>query len=114
MIWYRYEMICYAAPVDEFDRQYGEGTVATYVRKFPVIRETKCGVWLDVGFGESKFVLRDAKRQWASPTEEQAKHKFIQRKRRQIQILSRQIDDIKKALASIRADEETYKVCQSI
>lgn len=99
MNWHRVTMQCYASPVDEFDRPCGNGTIALIKSQFPVVKETPKGVWLDIGFGEKKFVLKESKRQWASPSEEIAMEKFVRRKRRHVSILKTQICDIERALA---------------
>jgi hypothetical protein len=92
-------MQSYASPVDEFDSPCGNGTVALIKSQFPVVKETPKGVWLDIGRGEKKFVLKQSKRQWASPSEEAAMEKFIRRKCRHVSILKAQIYDIERALA---------------
>lgn len=104
-VWHRIEHVCYAPPVDEFDRSVGEGTVGLIHLTYPVVKTTAKGVWLNVSFfddgGARKFVRHDAKRQFASPTFEQAKDKYRHRKQRQIEILKYQIRDIEKALAQL-------------
>lgn len=104
-VWHRVELVHYAAPVDEFDRPSGRGTVDLIHHTYRVIKRTARGVWIDVGGfigGNGKrFVLVDSKRQFASPTFEQAKDKFALRKRRQIEILREQVRDIEIALSKL-------------
>ena len=108
--WHRVEFTLYAPPVDEFDNPVGQGTVGINHYRYKVVKKTAKGVWLDVGgfnldSPEKKFVLLDSKRQWASPTFEQAKEKFIRRKEKQISILQHEIESIRRALAAV----ETFK-----
>lgn len=99
MNWHRVTFQCYASSVDEFDRPYGTGTISLIYHQFEVVKETPKGVWLDIGFGEKKFVLKSSKRQWASPTKDVAMQKFIRRKQRHVAILKAQIYNIERALA---------------
>ena len=56
--WFRYEDRRYAPPVDEFDRPIGEGSVEIILLKYPVIKYTPKGVWLDLSFNDHRFVCR--------------------------------------------------------
>lgn len=87
-VWYRYE-----------ECRHTDGVRVT-LREYPVLRKTPKGVWLDTGFGGSRFVLRDAHKRWACPTKDEAEESFKARKRRQIKILRRQLEDAHKALAA--------------
>ena len=108
--WHRIDYTRYAPPLNEFDEPVGQGSVGLNHYRYKVVKTTAKGVWLDVGgFNldkeSRKFVLFDSKRQWASPTFEQAKEKFVRRKQKQIAILQREIDDIRRALEAV----ETFK-----
>lgn len=83
--WYRYE-----------ESRYESGH-KVWLRGYPVLRATPKGVWLAIGFGERKFVLLDARKRWACPTEGEARESFIARKRRQIRILAGQLDRARQA-----------------
>lgn len=96
-VWHRFEDVHYAGPLDEFDRPCGEGHIAVEHREYPVVSVTRRGVWLGIGSGKM-FVRREAKRQFASPTIEQALEKFIRRKQRQRSILRAQLVGVDKAI----------------
>lgn len=55
-----------------------------YLQLIPVKRHTPKGVWLNE-FGVEKFVLKDARRRYAYPTEALALDSYIRRKKAQIQ-----------------------------
>lgn len=101
-VWHRFEMIKYATSSYTIhgDIEYGEGRVAVEHRQYKVTKTTPKGVWLDLGFHQ-RFVRRDAHRQFASPTIELAKEKFIRRKERHLSILKKQAADVQKALELI-------------
>lgn len=106
--WHRIDFTQYAPPLDQFDRPYGEGTVGLNHHRYRVLKTCSKGVWLDIGGFDlnepnRRFVLFDSKKQWASPTFEQAKEKFKHRKGRQIAILQAQINSIRKALNQLDA-----------
>lgn len=63
----------------------------------PALRHTPKGVWLD-NFGEQKFVLKAAHKQFACPTPEAALESFKARKRRQIGIISARLKAAKEGL----------------
>jgi hypothetical protein len=82
------------------DYEYGEGRVVVEHRQYKVTKITPKGVWLDLGFHQ-RFVRSGANRQFASPTIELAKEKFIRRKERHLSILQKQAQDVKRALELI-------------
>ncbi len=88
--WYRVDGHRYAAPVDEFDNPVGIGRCDVHVYSLRVVRTTPKGVWLEA-FGAPRFVLRDARKKYASPTESEALLSFIARKKRQENILKAQM-----------------------
>ena len=92
--WYRAYGQRYAAPLDEFDTPIGRGRVDVSIMRFEVISHTAKGVWLDY-FGKKKFVLADARKKFACPTEIEAWESLIHRKQRQIKILGNQLEDAK-------------------
>lgn len=94
--WYRYEY-------------YGNGEEwsllnenSLYLRKFNVIRTTAKGVWLTEGYGSPRFVLCDARKRFACPTEADALTSFIARKNRHVSILHAQL---RRAEAALRAGQ---------
>lgn len=62
-----------------------------YRDSYPVIKRTKCGCWIDLGYGRKKFVNLDARRKWAHESLEDAMKSFAARKNRQITILRHQL-----------------------
>lgn len=82
---YRYEDKRYAPTLDEFDRVVGRGSMHIVLRKFPVLKRTPKGVWIDV-WGTKKFVLESARKRYATASLTSAKESFIARKERQLGI----------------------------
>jgi hypothetical protein len=78
-------------------------------KKFKVVKETPCGYWVRLyySFNDKKWVSKVAKKRYAYPTEQEAMTNFKARKRRQIEILSAQLQDAKVALAWVDP-EGTY------
>lgn len=66
------------------------------------------GVWLDLGCGEKKFVLKDSYKAFARPTKEAAFISFQERKRKQLQIVKNQIYDLE-FLQQVIKKHELYK-----
>jgi hypothetical protein len=94
--WYRYTSHLVSNGIDEYGVRWGDPKIELQVSKYRVTKETPKGVWLDF-YGTKKFVLRDARKRWACPTQEEARESFIHRKQRQIGILARQLDHAKAA-----------------
>lgn len=76
--------------------------------KFEITKRTKCGVWID-SYGAKKFVNQNARKQWACVSEEKARHSFILRKRRQIQLLSAQLHNAEWALDAMVSGDNKIK-----
>lgn len=73
---------------------------------FNVIKNTPKGTWINISYSyppRKRFVLNDAKKRFAYPTQEEAKTSFLARKSRQLGILKAQIESI---TASVRAINE--------
>ena len=100
-VWHRIDYVRYAAPLDEFERPSGSGSLELVQQTYPVLKHTKKGAWLDIGCGCRRFVLCVSKRQFASPTLSLAKLKFRKRKERQLGILRAKIRDIEEALSKL-------------
>lgn len=83
--WYRY---------DEYETTSG---MRVLQHKYRVLKHTPCGVQLNT-WGGPKFVLRDARKRWACPTDEEARESYMARKRRQISILESQLKRAKTGL----------------
>jgi hypothetical protein len=96
LYWYRYREVLWTS-----------AKVTLVLHQYPVLSETPKGVWLDV-FGCKRFVRADARKKYASPTQEEALESFHARKRRQVQILSAQLA---RAQAALRLTNETDAEC---
>ena len=95
---YRIDGMCYAACLDEYENPLGIGSRELRIIKFDVVRATKTGVWIQpYSWDDShkKFVRLTANKQYACETIELAIDSFIARKKRQISILSAQLQDAK-------------------
>lgn len=97
--WFRFEDRHYSQL--DWSGEHSHTIVRVEKREYSVIKTTPKGVWLDLGFGGKRFVRTDARKQWASPTEEAAKKHFIARKNRQIGILRAQIQHVEEALFQV-------------
>ena len=79
-VWWRAEDKRFAS----YDLYYDElsgSRLTIQLRAYPVIKHTPKGVVLDLGFGDTKFVLGVAAKQWAVPTKELALQDLVARKR---------------------------------
>jgi hypothetical protein len=94
--WYRYEDIVYASIYDD-----GPGRLVVELREYEVLRHTPKGVWLTMGFGDKRFVLRGAHKRFACPTKLEARESFIARKRRQIRIHEAQAARARSAISLV-------------
>lgn len=76
--------------------------------EYKVIKETPKGVWIANEYYDGdtwcwkKFILNNAKKQWACDSKAKALYSFIRRKERQISILTQQLDTAKQAAAKAR------------
>lgn len=86
-VWYRFEDHTYSVVVDAEREELRTSAEITLIR-FPVLRKTPMGVWLNIGFIDEhkRFVLTKARKRFACPTIEEAKESFIARKQFQVRI----------------------------
>lgn len=92
--WYRVVDGRYAAPLDEWERPLGSGRAFVTLISLRVIKTTPKGVRLEDG----RFVLRDARKRYACPTETEAWESWFARKQRQLTILEAQVDQVYEVL----------------
>ena len=59
---------------------------------YPVLRHTKCGVWIMIPYSKEKFVLKGSGRRFAYSEEKDALHSYKIRKNRQHARLVDQIE----------------------
>lgn len=74
-----------------------EYSVKIHLQEFDVLRETKCGVWIESN-GIEKFVNLNKHKKFALETKEEAMESFILRKKAQVRILSTQLKKTQEAL----------------
>ena len=97
-VWYRVEAQLVSAGVDEFDNPLGPAQVYIYVRKYPVVKVTPKGVWLNV-YGSKRFVRQEVRKRFACPTEQEAHLSFIARAERRCRILESQLASTRRGIA---------------
>ena len=95
---YRVYEYLVSAGVTEWDEPLGPARVQLAVSEYAVTKRTPKGVWLDC-YGNRRFVLTSARKQFASPTREAAYVCFLARKKRQLKILTAQVRNVREAIA---------------
>ena len=108
---YRATETTYAPPVDEYDqplRICDLGRIVVHIHRYPIIKRTPCGMWIDV-YGDKKFVLLTATKQFACESIELAKQSFVARKKRQLAIYQAKMRKVVAALAL--ADDDQFEIC---
>ena len=73
-------------------------TVRLEVRKYKVIKHTPKGVWIEENWVHKRFILNDSRKKWAYATKEEAARSFFRRKKSQVKLLSRQLQQAELAL----------------
>jgi hypothetical protein len=102
-VWYRYvDYLVSSGSFDEWGESVGPSETRIRLEKYEVLKHTPKGVWIRSNYGDKKFILREARKRYACPTEAEAKISFIARKQRQIGIHSARIRHAKKALQLIK------------
>lgn len=107
-VYYRVESRLYSPLVDQFGKDIGPPILKLQVQTFEVLKHTPKGVWINGPLGK-KFVLASARRRYANATEAAAFSSFIARKKKQIRILERQMQNALRmiVLAKGRLEEAT-------
>ena len=78
-----------------------DGGVTIYLTKYPIIRETEKGAWVNGKRGEPTFCLEGAGKRFAHTSKNLAFDSFKARKRRQNIILSAQLAGVQKVQEAI-------------
>jgi hypothetical protein len=89
---YRYEDVCYSSGSDVDSEFFPGFKLELSLREFNVLRKTPKGKWIDLGWGDERFVLDKGRKRFAWETERDALNSFIIRKQRQIGYLKAQIE----------------------
>lgn len=111
--YYRYQLVQWAAPVDEFDRPYGEGRVTVELYEYDVVKETLKGVWIQLLSPWKRFVRTvDVRKQYAWPTKELAMESFRARTKAHIRILKARLRVQERGL--LIAENQTERILQDI
>jgi hypothetical protein len=84
-----------------------EDRLSLVLNKFPIRKQTPCGVQIDV-FGRRRFVNLGSKKRYACPTEAEALESYRARKRRQIGILRYRLAEAEAALQLQADGDRTY------
>lgn len=106
-IFYRYDDVAYAPCVDEWDNPIpGSETLRVHLRKYTVLKRTPCGVWIDLGFGDKRFVNTKRRKQFACATRDLAKRSFIARKERQASIHMARVRRAEKAIRLVLGEKD--------
>lgn len=108
-VWYRYEDKSYTGSVNEDGTSYGS-TIVVHLYKFPVVKLTPKGVWLNPYFENRRFVRREAVRRYACPTIEEARTSFVARKRKQASIYLNRHQRAMYAIAAVMTGDAIVKM----
>ena len=91
--WYRYVQVRESTGTNEWDESSGY-RIRLYCRKYQVIKHTPKGVWLNDHYNLCrKFVLKNARKRFACPTEREALISYIARQKLRVLILENQVKD---------------------
>lgn len=96
--WYRADDCSYSVSNEYGDHSHSIQRIN--IRRFKVIRHTPKGVWIDE-YGEERFVLGRARKQYAVPTVEIALHDLRARKIRQESIYLARAKNARRIIDSI-------------
>lgn len=73
--------------------------------EFPVIKRTKCGVWIKRDYDpKPRFVLNDSRKKFAYPTKEEAMTGYIKRTECYIKILRSNLERVTEQLAGAKGE----------
>ncbi|MFW6047245.1 MAG: hypothetical protein ACOCP4_05615 [Candidatus Woesearchaeota archaeon] len=64
-------------------------------KEYKIEKETEKGYWISLGYGDTKFMLKEAKKLFAHKTKQKALEAYIKRKTDQIDILDKKIHNVK-------------------
>ena len=99
-------MIDYLYRISESPNEYMEDGVNLFMERFPVEKETRSGVWINV-YGKNKFVLLRhntgsiTRKRWACVTIPEAIESYKKRKRHELGHLTARVNIVKLAQVAI-------------
>jgi hypothetical protein len=91
--------------VDGDIRSAGDGYVEIYLMTWEVKRFTPCGFWIDLDFGEEKYIGHNHRKKFAHLNLDEARKSFKMRKLRQQRILKAQLRACEGCLNAIKDDK---------
>jgi hypothetical protein len=94
---YRYSNSLYDSPTPKIHEI---GVCVVFIHEIDVVKSTPCGSWIVHRQGK-KWINHERHKQFAYKTMEEAKAGFIARKKRQIHILTSQLQNAKESLLAI-------------
>lgn len=89
------------------ESRYSDAVLMLLKFEFPVIKETKCGAWIDE-YGHKRFVNLEARKKYACRTEQEALESYHARKKRQVRILEHRLAEARAALTLTPENETAY------
>jgi len=96
---YRYEDQLYSDGVDQFGDPLPTSHIKVNLYKYDILSRTEKGIWIRYWNAKcKKFILLSAKKKYACLTKEEALESFKARKKRQIRILTSQLNNAKESL----------------
>ena len=107
-VFYRYDAYPVSTGVDEFDNPLPGLRVEVYLHRYPVIKYTPKGVWVNV-YGRKRFVLLSARKKFACKDLDEALESFLARKRRYLSILSSKTQATQMMMRMAESRHEYYK-----
>ena len=103
--WYRYRDYR-SGGGEDYDGSYSRAEIVC--DKFRVLKHTPKGVQLEYEHHKPRFVLLDARKRFACPTEEEAMVSFLARKKRQLSILKAQAKHVEEVLRLANGETNTH------
>lgn len=109
MKFYRFEDVLYASMCDAWGGYQDTDELKVECYSYDLIKETPKGYWIGKFGLFKKWVSKTSKKRFAYPSESEARHAFICRKTRQIEILE---SKLKRAQTALRIANENTLLTQ--
>lgn len=101
--WWKLGSLCRYESTAHREASYLPLEVRVELTHHEIKRKTPKGCWIEEYPGRERFILDDARKKWAYPTEELARESFVARKEWQIHHLQRQLEHAQAALEHAQA-----------